>query len=290
VPSRVVHPGRTGKDGVVGVLLEHGFRVFGEFVSWAEFFGQIGALAVVFLAQRRTLWAWPVQLAATVLLFAVYTSAHLGGLASRQVVIFAISLYGWWAWLRHRDSAGSVRVRVASWRERIGLLVVLGLGTVGMALLLIDLNASWAPWPDAWIFVGTVVAFAGQGLGLVEFWVVWLLVDAVGVPLQIGSHLYFSALVYTVFAVLVVRGFLDWRRTARAGELALVDGGVAPVQDGLDGDGGGGGQGERGGRAERDEGQREAAVEADAADQPGGGGAEEPDGGRRTGAAVGEDR
>ena len=50
-----------------------------------------------------------------------------------------------------------------------GLFVV---GTVAMALVLDALNASWAPWPDAVIFIGTLVAFGAQGLGLVEFWLV----------------------------------------------------------------------------------------------------------------------
>jgi nicotinamide mononucleotide transporter len=95
------------------------------------------------------------------------------------------------------------------------IAAVLAAGTVGVAFAHDALNASWAPWPDAWIFVGTVVAFAGQGLGLVEFWLVWLAVDAVGVPLQIHSHLYFSAAVYLVFAVLVLIGVRDWLRTAR---------------------------------------------------------------------------
>jgi len=203
------------KGSAVHGLLQYGFTVFGERTSYAEFVGQLCALLVVFLARRRTLWVWPVQALATALLFAVYVSAHLGGLASRQVVIFAISIYGWWAWTHHRDALYGVLVRRATSRERIVLLAVLVLGTTAMALALTVLNASWAPWPDAWIFVGTAVAFAGQGLGLVEFWVVWLAVDAVGVPLQLASRLYFSALVYLVFAALVVHGWLDWRRTAR---------------------------------------------------------------------------
>jgi nicotinamide mononucleotide transporter len=198
----------------VHVLLEHYLVLFGERVSYAELLGQLCALAVVFLAERRTLWTWPVQVGATVLLFAVYTSAHLGGLATRQVVIFAISLYGWWAWTRRRDPVYGLAVRRATWRERTVLLAALAAGTAGTALLLGALHASWAPWPDAWIFVGTLAAFAAQGLGLVEFWLVWLAVDAVGVPLQLASGLWFSAAVYLVFAVLVVRGWLAWSRTA----------------------------------------------------------------------------
>jgi nicotinamide mononucleotide transporter len=87
----------------VRFFLDHGVTIFGQWASYAELIGQICALAVVFLAKIRTLWTWPVQVAATVMLFSVYVSAHLGGLASRQVIILLISIYGWWAWTRRRD-------------------------------------------------------------------------------------------------------------------------------------------------------------------------------------------
>ncbi len=54
-------------------LLQYGFTAFGEWVSAAEFVGQLCALLVVVLAGRRTMGTWPVQVLATVLLFAVYT-------------------------------------------------------------------------------------------------------------------------------------------------------------------------------------------------------------------------
>lgn len=195
-------------------LLHHGLTVFGQWISAAELFGQVFALAVVFLANRRTLWTWPVQVSATVLLFAVYVSAHLGGLAARQVAILLISLYGWWAWTRRRDPLHGVVVRRGRPVERLAMAGLFGAGTVAMALLLQALNASWAPWPDAAIFVGTLVAFGAQGLGLVEFWLVWLVVDAIGVPLQLASGLYFSATIYLVFAGLVIHGWWNWNRTA----------------------------------------------------------------------------
>ncbi|WP_433871906.1 nicotinamide riboside transporter PnuC [Saccharopolyspora sp. CA-218241] len=196
-------------------VLGNGITVLGQRISWAELVGQLCALAVVFLAQRRTLATWPVQVAATVLLFAVYASAHLGGLAVRQVIILLISVYGWWAWQRRSDPVYGVVVRRAGPRERLALLAALVLGTTAFALLLEATGASWAPWPDAWIFVGTAVAFWAQGRGLVEFWLVWLAVDAVGVPLQFASGLHFSAAIYVVFAVLVVHGWWSWNRTAR---------------------------------------------------------------------------
>ncbi|AOS65220.1 nicotinamide riboside transporter PnuC [Actinoalloteichus hymeniacidonis] len=204
----------------MNLLLEHHLVLLGQQVSWAEFIGQLCALAVVFLAQRRTLWTWPVQVAATVLLFSVYLSAQLGGLATRQLVILAISIYGWWAWNRRRDPVYGVAIRASTGMERLVLLGLMVVGTTAFALLLSALDASWAPWPDAWIFVGTVVAFLAQSRGLVEFWLVWLAVDAVGVPLQLASGLWFSAAVYIVFAVLVIQGWRQWSRTARTQRVA----------------------------------------------------------------------
>jgi nicotinamide mononucleotide transporter len=196
-------------------LLEHGLTVLGQWISIAELVGQLCALAVVVLAQRRTLWTWPVQVGATVLLFAVYISAHLGGLASRQIAILVISLYGWWAWSRRSDPVFGMVVRKATAIERLAMVGVFAIGSTAMALVLEVLNASWAPWPDAAIFVGTMVAFAAQGAGFVEFWLVWLVVDAIGVPLQISSGLWFSASVYILFAALVIHGWWSWNRSAR---------------------------------------------------------------------------
>jgi nicotinamide mononucleotide transporter len=196
-------------------LLDNGIPFLGQTMSYAELIGQVFAIAVVFLARARTLWTWPVQLVSVVLLFGVYLSAQLGGLAVRQVIVGVIAVYGWWAWARRRDPVLGVAVRTGTTRERLAVVAAFVAGTVVFALVLDALDASWAPWPDAAIFVGTALAFLLQSLGLVEFWVVWLAVDAIGVPLQISSHLYFSALVYVVFGALVVNGLWTWRQAAR---------------------------------------------------------------------------
>ena len=199
------------------VLLDNGIPFLGQTMSYAELIGQVFAIAVVFLASARTLWTWPVQLVSVALLFGVYASAHLGGLAVRQVIVGLIAVYGWWAWARRRDPVLGVPVRTGTTRERLAAVAGFVVGTVVFALALDAFDASWAPWPDAAIFVGTALAFFLQSQGLVEFWEVWLVVDAIGVPLQISSHLYFSALVYVVFGALVINGLWTWYRAAQPG-------------------------------------------------------------------------
>lgn len=191
------------------------FTVGSEEIRWSDLVGSVGAIAVVGLAARRSLATWPVQLASCALLFAASLNAHLGGNAARQVAIAVIALYGWWQWTRGRRRSAEVQVRWAGWPQRIGMLAVLAVGTLGFAWVLDVTNASWAPLPDAYIFVGSLVAFFGQARGWVEFWFVWILVDLVGVPLAYSHGLVVYATTYVVFFVLCLVGIVSWVRQSR---------------------------------------------------------------------------
>ncbi|PMC98260.1 nicotinamide mononucleotide transporter, partial [Brevibacterium paucivorans] len=56
-------------------------------------------------------------------------SAHLGGNASRQVVIIAAAVWGWSTWQKSKSETGSIEVRWATWKERAVLLAALIVGT-----------------------------------------------------------------------------------------------------------------------------------------------------------------
>lgn len=86
---------------------------------------------------------------------------------------------------------------------------------------------SWNPLPDAYIFVGTIVAMYAQAKGLVEFWFAWLLVDAVGVPLAFTSGYAFSAFVYVIYGALVLWGAYDWYQRSRTTPAPALEGATA---------------------------------------------------------------
>ncbi|MGH3585484.1 MAG: nicotinamide mononucleotide transporter family protein [Pseudonocardia sp.] len=207
--------------------LNEQFSFFGIPVYWADFLGNILALATVWLALRRKLAAWPVQILGSVLLLIASLNVHLGGNAARQVVIIASASWGWATWRRSKQQEGAINVRWASWRERTALIAVMVGGTFAFGALLKATDASFypgAPWwmvlADAWIFVGSIMAMYTQARRYVEFWFVWLAVDLVGVPLAIHSQLYFSAMVYAVFFVMVVVGIRQWSAQNKSQEIS----------------------------------------------------------------------
>lgn len=196
-----------------------GFQLYGEHILWTDLIGNVLSLTVVWLAMRKTMWTWPVQWAGALLLLAASLDAHAPGNALKQILFCALAGYGWLSWSRGRRDNGGLLVRPATMRERAVLFAVLALGTVLVAELFIHLtwlHIAWSPWANAYIFVGSAIATFAQSRALVDFWIIWMLVDLVGVPLAFNSGLYVSGAVYGLFFVMVLIGFTRWRREYRA--------------------------------------------------------------------------
>ncbi|WP_067811325.1 nicotinamide riboside transporter PnuC [Actinomadura kijaniata] len=202
--------------------LNASFTVFGEHILWTDLVGNVLSLAVVWLAMRKTIWTWPVQLTGAALLLAASLHAAAPGNALKQVLFIGLALFGWYSWTRGRRADHGLVVRQATARERAVLLAALVIGTVLVAQLFIHLDwlkIAWSPWANAYIFVGSAVATFAQSRALVDFWIIWVLVDLVGVPLALKSGLYVSAAVYGIFFVMVMVGFRNWLRESRRREV-----------------------------------------------------------------------
>lgn len=203
----------------------------GKPVLWREIIGNGFGLASALLGMGRKVSAWPIGIVGNVLLFTVFLGGvfhtpqdlDLWGQAGRQVFFFAVSVYGWIQWHRYRsghaEKAG-VQPRWASWRER-ALLLAAAVGLFVIFTYALDALHSWNAPADAWILTGSVLATYGMARGYVEFWLIWIAVDLVGVPLLWTANYYPSALMYVVYGGFCVLGFVTWwrldhRRTAEA--------------------------------------------------------------------------
>ena len=201
--------------------------VAGHPVLWREVIGNLFGLASAVGGLRRRVWAWPVGVAGNVLLFTVFLGGvfdtpqakDLYGQAGRQVFFVVLAVYGWLRWRgAERAGDGGGPAVVPSWAGRAGWLqlgVGAVVGTVVFALVF-DALGSWGPWADAWIFTGSLLATYGMAKGWTEFWLIWIAVDVVGVPLLLRAGYYPSAVLYAVYGGVVVYGFTVWLRAGRA--------------------------------------------------------------------------
>lgn len=204
-------------------LFEAEITISGHGILWREVIGNLFGLASAVGGMRRRVWAWPVGIVGNVLLFTVFMGAvfdnpqhsTLLGQAGRQVMFVLVSVYGWVRWRQARSTGPAVTPRWATGRERAALIVS-GLVAVAVLTPVFTALGSYDPvWADAWIFTGSVMATYAMARGWVDFWLCWIAVDVVGVPLLLRGGFYPSAFLYAVYAAFVVWGFVVWLRAAR---------------------------------------------------------------------------
>jgi len=197
-----------------------------QVILWREIVGNAFGLASAVGGMRRKVWAWPVGIVGNVLLFTVFLGAVFGtpnpvnllGQAGRQLMFIAVSIYGWVQWSRNRRLGrehAAVTPHWASGRERVLLVVVLVGGTLVLTPIFRALGSFEPVWADAWIFVGSLLATWGMARGWTEFWLIWVAVDIVGVPLLVSAGYYASALLYLFYGVFTIIGFFTWVRVQR---------------------------------------------------------------------------
>ena len=200
-------------------------------VLWREIVGNVFGLLSALGGLRRKIWAWPVGIVGNALLFTVFLGAVFGtpnpvnllGQAGRQVMFILVSIYGWYRWTRRDEAVSrSIAPHWASWRARVLLVVVLVGGTLALTPLFRALGSYEPVWSDAWIFMGSLLATYGMAKGWVEFWLIWVAVDVVGVPLLISAGYYASGLMYVFYGAFTLVGFFVWMRQRVRPSSALV--------------------------------------------------------------------
>ena len=213
-------------------LFDAQLHIGGGFILWREVVGNVFGLLSALGGMRRRVWAWPVGLAGNLLLLTVFLGAVFGsphpvnllGQAARQVMFMVVAIYGWYRWKAAKDDGGAaVTPEWASGRQRLFLIIALIGGTALLTPIFRALGSYEPVWSDAWIFMGSLLATYGMAKGWVEFWLIWVAVDVVGVPLLISAGYYASAFMYLFYGGFTVVGFFIWWRTRNREHRARIE-------------------------------------------------------------------
>jgi nicotinamide mononucleotide transporter len=171
-------------------------------------------LAMVLCNIRAWHWSWPLAISSALLYFFVFKDNLLYGEAGLQLVFVAISVWGWWQWLRKTDEAQpAVAIQCLTLR---GWLVVIATSAAlwpALALLLQNFTDSDVAWWDA---LPTALSLVGQvllGRKYLENWLVWMVVNVFSVALFAHKGLWLTCVLYALFTALSVWGWRAWRQS-----------------------------------------------------------------------------
>jgi nicotinamide mononucleotide transporter len=202
--------------------------VLGYPMSYVELFGTIFNLWAVWLAARNRIATWPIGLVGVVLFLALFYQIRLYSDAVEQVYYFITGIYGWWLWshVRKGGNAAAVGIHVSS-PLALGIIAAVTLVLSGFAGYATSRLHIWSPalFPDPASYpyldaLTTVMSFTANLLMAqrrIESWIYWIVVDVIGIGLYYAKDVRLVSLLYAVFLVLAVNGFLSWRRKMNEG-------------------------------------------------------------------------
>lgn len=181
--------------------------------SWLDQFNLVLGLLGVGLMIRRSLWAFPVGLAAVSVQGVLFYRAAFPADALLQVFFFLTLAWGWWHWVRDSTPAAELPVTALSWRSR-GLVLGAALGaTVVWARWIGPAMGAVMPWRDAFIAMFSVAAQVLQARKNVENWPLWAAVNLVAIASYWSAALAYTAFLYAIYLVM---GLVGWRAWTRA--------------------------------------------------------------------------
>ncbi len=206
-------------------------------IAWREVIGgSLGLTSAVF-GMRRKVAAWPIGIIGDALLFTVFLGAvfsfgdnkehaNFYGQAGRNLLLILVSIYGWFRWSASRKTGGDLKPVVSPrWttsKEKTFLVPAIVIFYL-LAYQIFKLLGESGTWllVDTWIFTGTALATFGMSRGYVEFWLVWVAVDLVGVPFAFKNGYYPTGTLYAIYLPFVLWGFISWLKISKRERVQL---------------------------------------------------------------------
>ena len=175
----------------------------------AVFFG----IASVLYAKKENIWVFPTGIISTVLYVYICYQFTLYGDVVINLYYTLMSLYGWYVW-NHKTSGQSIEITKSNpldMLKALGIFISTAAFVVGVYLYFDRFDRV----TDYFDTFTSGIFFAGMWLMAhkkIEHWMFWILGNLISIPLYFVKGLGFSGLQFTIFLVLAIQGYIEWKK------------------------------------------------------------------------------
>jgi len=183
-------------------------------ISAAEWMAVLLAIGYLLLAVRQNAWCWACAIASSAIFLVLFARGGLVMQSALQVFYVAMGAYGWWAWRRGaREGSGLAVSRWSRSRHVIAIAVLLALAGVN-GWIVARTQGGWVPYVDAFVAWVSVLATWMVARKVLENWLYWIVVDSVAAVLYWSQGFHATAMLFVLYVVIAVRGYVAWRADA----------------------------------------------------------------------------
>ena len=214
--------------------------LFGQYAEYPTLFiileliGVVFGVASVLLAKRTSVLAFPIGLISTAIFVYLLWEWQLFGDMLINAYYSVMSIYGWINWSQHKNAqdADSVYIEHVS-RKDVPLMALLSSVTVAFVALIYYFRPvinndfsfdgavlglhlfTWVDYTDMLTTALFLMAMVLMAQRKIEHWLLWIVADAISVPLYFYKGLSFTALQYVAFTLIAIWAYYEWQRRYR---------------------------------------------------------------------------
>ncbi|MBI1332303.1 MAG: nicotinamide mononucleotide transporter [Armatimonadetes bacterium] len=182
--------------------------------GWPEVWAFVIGAVAVYLQTIEHILSWPTWMLCVAIYAYVFHQASFFADRDLQVLYFVLSIHGWMSWQKGKGREEKLKVNRLKPVYWIPVLAAIGLGTAAYYPYLVSAKDA-APFWDGLLTSGSVVTQVLLNRKVYENWALWVLIDGIYVPLYIWRGLHATAILYFVFFLLAIWGWVAWHRSLR---------------------------------------------------------------------------
>ena len=171
----------------------------------------------VWYAGRENILVYPTGLLATVIaVYLLYVAGYLGDMILNGYYSI-MSIYGWYNWSRVKGDEKVYKISRTNRQEKINgvLIFFVTLGVIYGVYTLVGNEIH----PENYVDILTSgIFFTGMyymALKKIENWTLWIIGDAISIPLYAYRGLGILSLQFVIFTVMAIIAYISWYRTLK---------------------------------------------------------------------------
>lgn len=203
-------------------------------MSYLELVGTLLNIACVWLVARNNIWSWPIGNIAVVLFGILFFQINLYSDFFEQIYFLVTGFYGWFVWSRakkQKANQDTQKEEIPRWGtlvEHGATIATIAFGTLALGFFMSRIHIIFPnafaepasfPYLDAFTTLMSFVANILLVHRRISSWVIWILVDIIGIWLYFQKGVVFVSLLYVLFLVIAINGLLNWMRLHKKQEI-----------------------------------------------------------------------
>lgn len=194
--------------------------LFAQYKDYPYYLIALELVAVVFgvisvlYARKNNILVYPTGLISTILYVYILFEFQLYGDLIINFYYTIMSFLGWYLWSKTKDGHDEFPISIINRKEILvsTLIFTITLTFVALVYHFFDKFTDWTAYVDA---LTTGLFFVGMWLMAkrkIENWILWIIADAISIPLYFYKGLTFSSFQFILFTIIAILGYKEWKR------------------------------------------------------------------------------